>query len=141
MSKIITVIYGSSTGNTEHAAQLIAGKLGGRAVNIRNASAADFQADLLILGTSTWGCGELQDDWMNGVALLNSADLSGRKVALFGLGDAVGFGDTYLNAMGELAEKSRDARGGDRRSLAERRLYAFAVHGGRGRLFFRTCAG
>ena len=70
MSKIITVIYGSSTGNTEHAAQLIAGKLGGRAVNIRNASAADFQADLLILGTSTWGCGELQDDWMHGVALL-----------------------------------------------------------------------
>ena len=51
MSKIITVIYGSSTGNTEHAAQAIAGKLGGRAVNIRNASAADFQADLLILGT------------------------------------------------------------------------------------------
>ena len=66
MSKIITVIYGSSTGNTEHAAQAIAGKLGGRAVNIRNASAADFQADLLILGTSTWGCGELQDDWIAG---------------------------------------------------------------------------
>ena len=106
MSKIITVIYGSSTGNTEHAAQAIAGKLGGRAVNIRNASAADFQADLLILGTSTWGCGELQDDWMNGVALLETADLSGKLVAFFGLGDAVGFGDTYLNGMGELAEKA-----------------------------------
>ena len=102
MSKIITVIYGSSTGNTEHAAQAIAGKLGGRAVNIRNASAADFQADLLILGTSTWGCGELQDDWMNGVALLEAADLSGKLVALF----AVGVGDTYLNGMGELAEKA-----------------------------------
>lgn len=106
MSKNITVIYGSSTGNTGRAAQAIAAKLGGRAIDIRNASAADFQADLLILGTSTWGCGELQDDWMNGVALLDTAELAGRKVALFGLGDAVGFGDTYLNGMGELAEKA-----------------------------------
>lgn len=106
MSKSIAVIYGSSTGNTERAAQAIAAKLGGRAVNIRSASVADFLADLLILGTSTWGCGELQDDWMNGVALLEAADLAGRKVALFGLGDAVGFGDTYLNGMGELADRA-----------------------------------
>ena len=43
---------------------------------------------------------------MNGVALLETADLSGKLVAFFGLGDAVGFGDTYLNGMGELAEKA-----------------------------------
>ncbi len=106
MDKKVTVLYGSSTGNTRRAAQSIAAKLGGRAVDIRDASAADFQADLLILGTSTWGCGELQDDWMNGATLLDAADLAGRKVALFGLGDAVGFGDTYLNGMGELADKA-----------------------------------
>ena len=40
------------------------------------------------------------------MALLEAADLSGKLVALFGLGDAVGFGDTYLNGMGELAEKA-----------------------------------
>lgn len=112
MSKSITIIYGSSTGNTERAAQAVAAKLGGRAVNIRNASAADFQADLLVFGTSTWGCGELQDDWMNGIALLEAADFSGRKAAFFGLGDAVGFGDTYLNGMGELADKAA-ARGAE----------------------------
>lgn len=109
MSKAIKVIFGSSTGNTQRAAEAIAAKLGGTAINITDAGPDDFNADLLILGTSTWGYGELQDDWQNGMPLLEGANLSGRKVALFGLGDASGFADTYLNAMGELADKARAA--------------------------------
>ena len=58
----VKVIYGSSTGNTENAAQQIAGAFGTVAVNIAKAAAEDFDAPLLILGTSTWGLGELQDD-------------------------------------------------------------------------------
>ncbi len=112
MSKSIKVIYGSSTGNTQRAAEAVAAGLGGSAVNITDAKADDFSADLLILGTSTWGYGEMQDDWQNGMAKLDAADLAGRKVALFGLGDASGFADTYLNAMGELADKVK-ASGGE----------------------------
>ena len=106
MSKNIRIIFGSSTGNTERAAGRIARELGGNAVNVAQAGADDFNADLLILGTSTWGCGELQDDWINGLPLLENADLKGKKVAFFGLGDSSGFGDTFLNAMGELYEKA-----------------------------------
>ncbi len=43
--------------------------------------------------------------------MLEAADLSGRKVALFGLGDAVGFADTYLNAMGEIGDIVKAAGG------------------------------
>ena len=57
---------------------------------------------MLILGTSTWGVGELQDDWQSGINLLQSADLSSTTVAFFGFGDQESFGDTYLDAMGEL---------------------------------------
>ena len=54
----VKVIYGSSTGNTENAAQQLAGAFGTVAVNIAKAAAEDFDAPLLILGTSTWGLGE-----------------------------------------------------------------------------------
>ena len=38
---------------------------------------------------------------------LNEAfDLSGRKVAVFGTGDSVGFADTFANALGILADKA-----------------------------------
>ena len=73
-----------------------------------DAEMEDFEADLLILGSSTWGLGELQDDWLSGIAMLDSLDLTGRKVAVFGLGDQNGFPDTFADAMGILAEKAEE---------------------------------
>lgn len=35
--------------------------------------------EVLILGTSTWGDGELQDDWYDGVEVLKGTDLTGKK--------------------------------------------------------------
>ncbi len=105
---VVKVIYGSSTGNTESAATVIAGAFGTEAVSIANAKPEDFEADLLILGSSTWGLGELQDDWASGIAMLDGIDLTGKKVAVFGLGDQNGFGDTFVDAMGILAEKAKE---------------------------------
>jgi len=100
------VIYGSTTGNTANAAKQIAAAFGMVPVSIANASPADFNADLVILGSSTWGIGELQDDWQTNFALLEAVDLSGKKVAVFGLGDQNGFGDSFCDAMAMLAEKA-----------------------------------
>ena len=102
----VKVIYGSSTGNTENAARAIAEAFGTEAVNVANAKPEDFNASLLILGTSTWGLGELQEDWAAGITMLDSIDLTGKKVALFGLGDQCGFADTFVDAMGILADKA-----------------------------------
>ena len=104
----VKVIFGSTTGATESAAAEIAAAFGVTAVNIANATADDFKADLLILGSSTWGLGELQDDWAAKIGLLEQADLKGKLVAVFGLGDQNGFADTYCDAMGILAQKAKD---------------------------------
>ncbi|MBE6424604.1 MAG: flavodoxin [Planctomycetaceae bacterium] len=100
----ITVIYGSTTGTTQSAAERIAQKLNARCVDIASAKAEDLQTPVLVLGTSTWGFGDLQDDWMSAEKLLQDADLSGKKTAFFGFGDQSGFGDTFVDAMGILCQ-------------------------------------
>ena len=103
----VHVIYGSTTGMTEAVARRIAADFGTTAVNVASAGADAFDAELLILGSSTWGCGDPQDDWAaTGFTLLEAADWTGKKVAVFGLGDAQGFADTFCDAMADLAQKA-----------------------------------
>ena len=109
MKKTI-VVYGSSTGTCESIANTIAEKLGVEAINV-----SDFNADVvaendnLILGTSTWGAGELQDDWYDGIKVLKGADLSGKTVAIFGCGDAESYSDTFCGAMKEIYDAAQGA--------------------------------
>merc|ERR1711904_629776 len=63
--------------------------------------------DGLIIGAPTWHTGA--DSERSGTAWdefiygdLESADLKGKKVAIFGLGDQAGYGDNFCDAMGEL---------------------------------------
>ena len=97
------VIYGSTTGTCEAIAQKIASKLGCQAVNVQELSADMVSAHQnLLLGTSTWGSGELQDDWYDGLKVLQGADLNGKTIALFGCGDSQSYADTFVSGMGEL---------------------------------------
>ena len=68
------VFYGSTTGTTESVANLIAEKLGIAQADVHDVSkmSADMVKayEALILGTSTWGDGELQDDWYDGIKVL-----------------------------------------------------------------------
>ncbi len=99
------VIFGSTTGVTEGIAGRIAAALGCEAVNVANATPDTFNAALLVLGTSTWGMGDLQDDWAaTGMPILESLDLKGRKVASFGLGDGQGFADSFCDGVATLVE-------------------------------------
>lgn len=104
------VIYGSSTGTCEAIAEKIASKLGCEAVNVQ-----DLTADIitnhqnLILGTSTWGAGELQDDWYDGLKTLQSSDLKGKTIAIFGCGDCATYSDTFVGGMGELYNGIKDS--------------------------------
>ena len=100
MSKAI-VVYGSTTGTTEDIAGRIASKLGVDAINVTDLTEDVIAAnDVLVLGSSTWGSGELQDDWYDGVNTLKAANLSGKKVALFACGDSSSYSDTFADAMG-----------------------------------------
>ncbi|CUU79477.1 flavodoxin FldA [Campylobacter hyointestinalis] len=99
------IIFGSSMGNTEEAANLIASNLGiDNVLNVADTDAKTINSfDKLIIGSSTWGSGDLQDDWDS--FDFDSLDVSGKTVALFGLGDSSSYGDTYCDAMGIIYDK------------------------------------
>lgn len=108
MKKTI-VVYGSSTGTCEEIANTIGGKLGAEVINVTDLSADVVAAnDNLILGTSTWGAGELQDDWYDGVKVLQGA-VAGKTVALFGCGDSESYPDTFCGGMKELYDACEGA--------------------------------
>ena len=104
----IHVIYGSTIGMTEAVAAKIADSLGAQVFNVNADDAAAFDAELLVLGSSTWGIGDLQDDW---AAKLDSvkASFAGKKVAVFGLGDSMGFADSFCVAAETIAAAAKDA--------------------------------
>lgn len=108
--KSTIVIYGSSTSTCQGIAENIAGKLGVEAIDVANIEEATVSAhDNLILGTSTWGAGEMQDDWYDGVKTLKSAGLAGKTVALFGCGDCESYPDTFCGGMKELYDAAVEA--------------------------------
>ncbi len=107
-----SIYYGSTTGTTETVAGVIAEKLGLSADAVHEVSELDEAAiaenDVLVLGTSTWGEGELQDDWYSGIEILKGADLNGKKIALFGCGDSQSYCDTFCDGMGHIYEALED---------------------------------
>ena len=112
MKKTI-VVFGSSTGTCEAIAEKIAQKLGCEVMDVQNLTVEVVEShENLILGTSTWGAGELQDDWYDGLKVLQGADLSGKTIALFGCGDCESYSDTFVGGIGELynAIKASGAR-------------------------------
>ena len=98
------IFYGSATGTTADVAQRIASRLDIADADIHNVAdtAPDKLGnyDVLILGSSTWGNGELEDDWYDFADGAAALDLSGKKIALFGCGDET-MSDTFCNAVGE----------------------------------------
>uniref|UniRef100_A0A7S2FP55 Flavodoxin-like domain-containing protein n=1 Tax=Florenciella parvula TaxID=236787 RepID=A0A7S2FP55_9STRA len=108
MSMKAALFYSTTTGNTETCAGYIAEATGLSPVDIGDASADDVTScDDLICGAPTWHTGA--DEQRSGTEwdsflydTLPGMDLSGKKVAIFGLGDQAGYGDNFCDAMGEL---------------------------------------
>lgn len=107
------IIYGSTTGTTENVASLIAGKLGVDASDVHDVSKLTAELaesyEVLVLGTSTWGDGELQDDWYDGIKVLKGIDMADKTIALFGCGDSESYPDTFCDGMGILFEDLKDS--------------------------------
>lgn len=77
--------------------------------NVADASADEADKyDLLVVGSSTWGCGELQDDWYSFLDALKAKDLAGKKVAIFGCGDSGSYPDTFCDAVGLIYDGLQD---------------------------------
>ncbi|MBD1391391.1 flavodoxin FldB [Neiella sp. HB171785] len=102
----IGLFYGSSTCYTEMAAEKIQHLLSAELVDLHNikdvslAHTANY--DILIFGISTWDYGELQEDWESQWSQVAGLDLSGKIVAMYGLGDQEGYSDWFQDALGML---------------------------------------
>jgi flavodoxin II len=105
----IGLFYGSTTCYTEMAGEKIRTEIGEELIDVHNVAdtpviEAQFY-DYLIFGIPTWDYGELQEDWEEIWADLGDLELSGKKVALYGLGDQVGYPEWFLDAMGYLHDR------------------------------------
>lgn len=105
----VKLFFGSSTGNTEKVAKLIAAELGGllaEVKDIKKAEVEDFDfCDGFILGTSTVDEGLLQEDWRRFWDDVEDVEWEGKTVALFGLGDQVKYGKWFVDAIGIMHDK------------------------------------
>ncbi|MCP5413027.1 MAG: flavodoxin [Chromatiaceae bacterium] len=115
----IGIFFGTDSGTTRLIAKKIAKKLklrlGDEAVakplNVNRATPDDLLAhSSLIMGTPTYGKGALpgkahrntEESWLEFLSQLAGRDLSGRRIALYGLGDQEEYPAHFLDAMREL---------------------------------------
>jgi flavodoxin I len=100
----IAIVYGSTTGKTEAIARQLQQHFDDAdTINVENLDPTTLNRyELLICGTSTWGLGELQSDWEQMIESIAHVKLEGKKVAFFGLGDQVGFPDSFVDGIATL---------------------------------------
>ena len=113
--RTIGIFYGSTTGVTRRIAEHVRNAFGhdnADLVDVKTADVTDLDKyDDLVFGTSTWGEGEIQEDWKKFLPELEGADLAGKKVAIFGLGDQTAYDKSFVDGMGVLASAVRKAGG------------------------------
>jgi len=111
----IGLFYGSTNGNTKRVAELIRDQYPGEVELHKVHEEFDpetfDQYDRIILGVPTYGQGSLQEDWADFVWEMDDVDLSGKRVAIFGLGDQGEYPDHFADAMAELYEKVQELGG------------------------------
>lgn len=103
--KKIGIFYGSTTGYTADVANRIAKALGVEMKDVYDVANAEPSKlgdyDIIILGSSTWGNGDLQENWEDFIQGAEAMCLKGKEIAIFGLGDE-NFSDTFCAAIGEI---------------------------------------
>lgn len=111
----IGIFFGSNTGKTRKVAKMIKKRFDDATMadplNVNRATPEDLaRYAFLILGTPTLGDGLLpglsadceNESWEEFLPKLQDLDFSGKTVAVYGLGDQVGYPDEFLDAMGIL---------------------------------------
>lgn len=103
----IAIIYGSTLGNVERVAYKIKNHFGNDAtlfdvkkLNEEQNCSYLNDYDYYIFGTSTWGVGDLQDDWE--AFDFKKINLENKTVAIFGLGDSEVYAWTYCDAIAKM---------------------------------------
>jgi flavodoxin I len=108
----IGIFYGTEKGLTQAMAQvmyrLLGDEIASEPLNVNRARVSDFlQYKALILGTPSYGVGELpgrttgseEGNWEEFIFRLDETDLSGTRIALFGLGNQLKYYDRFASSL------------------------------------------
>mmetsp|Transcript_12134 Transcript_12134/g.18319 ORF Transcript_12134/g.18319 Transcript_12134/m.18319 type:complete len:205 (-) Transcript_12134:365-979(-) len=104
----VGIYYSTQTGNTETVAGYISEAAGLEIADIGDASDDEVAGlDSIIVGAPTWHTDEESersgtewDSWL--YSTLPNIDVSGKNVAVFGVGDQASYSEYYCDAAGEL---------------------------------------
>ena len=91
-AKIAGIIHNNFTGDD---VQLV------NVDEIKKSNFPDF--DNMIVGVPTWFDGELPNYWDELMPALEDIDFTGKKIAIFGLGDQKGYPENFCDAIGIMA--------------------------------------
>lgn len=106
----VGIFVGSSGGITQSAAEQLEELFeGSELINMEEDyddldQFEDF--DVLLIGSSTWGQGDVQRDWVDPLYEMENdePDMSGKKVAFFGAGDQKEHGEEFVTALGKMKD-------------------------------------
>ena len=117
--KSVLIVYGSTTGNTAHVADVLEKVLAARGLTVKNTDVSHVKAeglcidfDLVLFGCSTWGMEdvELQDDFISLFDEFDRIGAAGKKTAVFGCGDS---GYTWFCGAVDAIEKKLEELGAE----------------------------
>ncbi len=98
----IAILYGTSGGNVESVAKQVQDLFEGEAdiYNVLDVSLNEIKDyPYMIIGTSTTGIGDLQDDWEGFLPTFAQLDFTGKKIAIFALGDSASYSTSFAESM------------------------------------------
>lgn len=112
--KKIGLFFGPLNGSVHRVAKMVADKIGEDKVDvihIAEASADDLDNynqiifGISTIGRDTWDQKFSNVDWARFFPVISEFDFTGKKVAVFGLGDQITYAYHFVDAMGQLAKK------------------------------------
>ena len=116
----IAIFYGPLNGSVHRIAKLVASEIGAEKVDlihIASATAEDLEKyTKIIFGISTIGKDTWQQkfdntDWSHFFPVVTSFDFTGKRVAIFGLGDHITYAYHFVDSMGLLGKTIRNQGG------------------------------
>ncbi|UFH58383.1 flavodoxin [Sulfurovum mangrovi] len=106
----VGIFVGSSSGVTQAAGEQLEELFDGAELINMEEDYDDLdqfdEFDVLLIGSSTWGQGDPQRDWVDPLYEMENdePDFNGKKVAFFGAGDQDTHGEEFISALGKMKD-------------------------------------
>ena len=105
----LKLIFGSDTGNTDFVVETyllpLLNSFDVELTEVHKLVEKDWiDNSLFVLGVPTWYDGVLQSDWEDYFDEFKQINFTGKTVAIFGLGDQIGYDEYFVDGIGILAE-------------------------------------